>query len=166
MNLKNNKGYTGTDILIATLVIMVFLPTIVSLIYNIQKNQNQTERKTYALNLATNVLEIAKSSDITKMNTSDEVTETNNDFYNRLKTTYSLSAEDLTKTGNTITYGTEDANGNQYKIKTAIKDYKDYHVTNKDFINPNIIKKITTTVEYRVGNDTKTIEISTLKTIE
>ena len=166
MNLKNNRGYTGTDILIATLVIMIFLPTIVSLIYNIQKNQNQTERKTYALNLATNVLEIAKSSNISTMNTTDDVTVETNDFYNRLKESYELESEDLTQSENTLTFGTEDSSDNQYRVGIVIQDYKDYAITDLEDINQNIIKKITVTVIYRAGNNTKNVEISTLKTIE
>ena len=33
MNLRNNKGYTGIDIAIAMIIILIFVPTIFGIVY-------------------------------------------------------------------------------------------------------------------------------------
>ena len=80
--LKKNNGFTGVDISISIIVILIFVPTIFGVVYNIQKTNAGIERKTNAVNIATDVLEIVKSeqySDITVSN-SKLVTDLNNKY--------------------------------------------------------------------------------------
>lgn len=57
MNLKNNKGYVVEDIFISIIIIMVFIPTVFGVIYNIKKSNAEIERKVYAINIAKNYLD-------------------------------------------------------------------------------------------------------------
>ena len=73
---KKNSGFAGIDISISMIIILIFIPTIFGIVYNIQKINADVKRKSTAVNIATNVLEIVKSeaySDITasgnKLNT-------------------------------------------------------------------------------------------------
>ena len=65
---KKNSGFAGIDISISMIIILIFIPTIFGIVYNIQKINADVKRKSTAVNIATNVLEIVKSeaySDIT-----------------------------------------------------------------------------------------------------
>ena len=45
MNLKNNKGYVGIDASIAVLILLIIIPTIAGMIYNVNKTNNLIDRK-------------------------------------------------------------------------------------------------------------------------
>lgn len=161
MNLRNNKGYTGSDIIISILILMVFIPTIVALIYSIDTKNNEVERKNYAMTLSCNIIETLKSIDIDKL---DE--ETNlNDIKNKINK-FKANDSEITKNNEDgkITFSSEDSDGNRYVVLIKIEDYKDY--SGETNIEDNVVKKITVTTEYRINKETKNVEISTLKTIE
>ena len=61
MNFRENNGYTGIDISIAILVFVILVPLIIVIAYNISSSGNYTDQKAYAVNIAANTLEIAKS---------------------------------------------------------------------------------------------------------
>ena len=63
MKLKNNKGYVGVDVTIALMVLVILVPTITAMTFNINKTSNVIKRKTQALSIATNMLEISKITD-------------------------------------------------------------------------------------------------------
>lgn len=160
MNLRNNKGYTGSDIIISILILMVFIPTIVALIYSIDTKNNEIERKNYAMTLSCNIIETLKSIDIDKL---DE--ETNlNDIKNKINKFKANDSEITTNEDGKITFSSEDSDGNRYIVLIKIEDYKDY--SGETNIEDNVVKKITVTTEYRINKETKNVEISTLKTIE
>ena len=60
MKIKNNKGFVGVDTSIAIIILLIFIPTITAMIYNINKENKNVERKSQALNFAVNVMETAK----------------------------------------------------------------------------------------------------------
>ena len=160
MNLRNNKGYTGSDIIISILILMVFIPTIVSLIYSIDTKNNEVERKNYAMTLSCNIIETLKSIDIDKLDA-----ETNlNDIKNKINKFKANDSEITTNEDGKITFSSEDSDGNRYVVLIKIEDYKDY--SGETNIEDNVEKKITVTTEYRINKQTKNVEISTLKTIE
>ena len=68
MNFKSNKGYTGADISIALIILLIFIPTIGAIIFNITLANNNTKRKVVAMNFATSILELAKETDYDKQN--------------------------------------------------------------------------------------------------
>lgn len=159
MNLRNNKGYTGSDIIISILIIMIFIPTIVALIYSIDTKNNEVERKNYAMTLSCNIIETLKSIDIDKLKSEENLDDINNKIRN-----FKASDSEITDEDGKITFSSEDTDGNRYVVFIKIEDYKDY--SGESNIEDNVVKKITVTTEYRINKDTKNVEISTLKTIE
>lgn len=159
MNLRNNKGYTGSDIIISILIIMIFIPTIVALIYSIDTKNNEVERKNYAMTLSCNIIETLKSIDIDKLKSEENLDDINNKIRN-----FKASDSEITNEEGKITFSSEDSDGNRYVVFIKIEDYKDY--SGESNIEDNVVKKITVTTEYRINKDTKNVEISTLKTIE
>ena len=71
MNFRNNRGYTGIDISVAMIIILIFIPTIFGIVYNIQRINGRAERQSNAVNIATDILEIAKSLNYNDVNISD-----------------------------------------------------------------------------------------------
>ena len=67
MNLKQNKGVVGVDIAIALIVLMILIPLITGLIFNVNSSSNSTKTKSQALNIAVNTLEIANEIDISEL---------------------------------------------------------------------------------------------------
>lgn len=61
MNLRKNKGFTGIDISITMLIILIFIPTIFGISYNIQKTNHSIERESEAIDIMVLYLENAKS---------------------------------------------------------------------------------------------------------
>ena len=77
MKIKNNKGFVGVDTSIAIIILLIFIPTITAMIYNINKENKNVERKSKALNFAVNVMETAKGigmKDLTLENMEKEIT--------------------------------------------------------------------------------------------
>ena len=68
---KKNNGFTGIDISISMIIILIFIPTIFGIVYNIQKINADVKRKSAAVNIATNVLEIVKSEEYSDIITTE-----------------------------------------------------------------------------------------------
>ena len=149
---KKNNGFTGVDISISILVILIFVPTIFGVVYNIQKTNAGIERKTNAVNIATDVLEIVKSeqySDITVSN-SKLVTDLNNKY---TKSSYK-NTEKEEDGYNYIYYSTKGSNNESYQIQLGIKNYYPSLSKTEDYV-----KEIKVRVFYFFGNSVKDIDI-------
>ena len=150
--LKKNNGFTGVDISISIIVILIFVPTIFGVVYNIQKTNAGIERKTNAVNIATDVLEIVKSeqySDITVSN-SKLVTDLNNKY---TKSSYK-NTEKEEDGYNYIYYSTKGSNNESYQIQLGIKNYYPSSSKTEDYV-----KEIKVRVFYFFGNSVKDIDI-------
>ena len=152
MNFKNNKGYTGIDISIAMIIILVFIPTIFGIVYNLQKIRSRTERETIAVNIATDVLEIARSLNYSEVFISNE----NSEFKTLLNNKYSS----LEISNNTVNFNYSDVNNIHYKIQVTVSNYYPADIEVQD--QNDLVKQITVEVMYPVGNSTKSINISTV----
>ena len=152
MNFKNNKGYTGIDISIAMIIILIFIPTIFGIVYNLQKTRARTERKAVAINIATDVLEIAKSLNYSEVFISNE----NSEFKTLLNNKYSS----LEISNNTVNFNYSDVNNIHYKIQVTVSNYYPADIEVQD--QNDLVKQITVEVMYPVGNSTKSINISTV----
>lgn len=168
MNLRKNHGYTGVDISVSILVLVILIPIIGGIVYNISKAADNMNRKSYAINLTTNILEIAKSiKDIkyvySKTDEAPENSETkslvyflNNKIQNRLS-----NAEIQTLDGNEcIVFTVEDQKHNHYKAIVDVIDYA--NVTTEQNPKSNVVKKVNANVTYSVANKLQTLEISTI----
>lgn len=168
MNLRNNRGYTGIDISIAILILVILIPIIGGIIYNISSDGNNINKKTYAVNLATNVLEIAKGIDDIKYvySKTEEAPEDselksflyflNNKIQNKL-TNPAIQTEDEKQY---IIFTVADQKGNHYKVKIDVTDYSE--VTTSQNPKSNVVKEVKTNVTYNIGKKNQNIEISTV----
>ena len=154
MNLKSNKGYTGIDISVAMIIILIFIPTIFGIVYNLQRVRAKSEREANSVNVAVDVLEIAKA-----MPYSDVTISENSAFIERLNNKYSnlQILEDESKIAN-FTY--IDNNNIHYKIEMDITNQ--YPSEIEESQKMDYVKKITVNVIYPIGNTTKSINISTI----
>ena len=143
MNLRNNKGFTEIDISVSIIIILLFIPLMFGLIYNIGKTNNVVKRQTQALSILTSVLEITKDKDLSF----DKIDIANSEFIGKMQQKY-------TKIDNSnYIYSIE--NKEQYKINIIIEPYPEDVV-------PVLVKKFTVKVAYPDGNETKDIQISTV----
>ena len=141
MNLKNNKGYVAIDASIAVLVLLIIVPTIAGMIYNVNKTNNYIDRKTEAISIAINTIEVAKGIDITEL--------TEEKWISDLKEIY----EEIDKTELTLTI-----KDNTYKIEIDIEDYNDIN----ELAEAGKVKTITVIVTFKSGNQNQNIELSTV----
>lgn len=156
MNFKNNKGYTGVDISVAMIIILVLIPTVFGIIFSIQRTGAEVNRKAEAVRIITDILETAKSLEYSEISLSEGkqfVLELNN-MYTNLTQNGTNDIECL-KTG--------DKNV-QYKIKIEVNNYfpEGTEQSEMENVENDLVKKIKVTVTYPIGNITKSIDISTL----
>lgn len=115
MKLKSNKGFTGVDVAIATLIFIIFVTFIGSLFYNISNTTKKMERKTTATNLAIEIIEALKVTQFDELNSSL-----------KLENVKNSSGESITvPTGYNVAISVEDyKNGNIVKIISVVVSYK------------------------------------------
>ena len=161
MNLRNNKGYTGIDISVAMIIILIFIPTIFGIVYNMQKTRARTERHVVAVNIATDILEIVKSLNYENVDVSED-----GELNNLLKKIYTLSSynsnidtqeENFSQYSYYTFVGT---NNEHYRIQVGILKYFPEEEENID--SSGYVKQVKVIVTYPVGNTTKNINISTV----
>ena len=137
MNLKNNKGYTGVDISIAMIIIMIFIPTLFGISYSVQKTSSEVKRKSEAIAIATDIIESAKT---VSYNSLDNLSAES--YISSLETKYSKNVS--------------------YDINIEVANYYPADVNEEDRVDQ--IKTVKVTVTYPIGNKTKSIDISTVRT--
>ena len=161
MNLRNNKGYTGIDISVAMIIILIFIPTIFGIVYNMQKTRARTERQVVAVNIATDILEIVKSLNYENVDVSEE-----GELNNLLKQRYTLSSYNSNidtqeeKFSQYSYYTFVGTNNEHYRIQVGILNHFPEGEENTD--GTGYVKQVKVIVTYPVGNTTKNINISTV----
>ncbi len=141
MNLRKNNGFSGIDVTIAVVIILIIIPTAFGFVYNLSNYRAKVQRFGTSINLAVEVIEEAKGQAISVQDL-DDVESFINDKY-------SLS-------GNTAIIN---KNNTQYKLEVTFENPTQYV---KDDITTHLVKKVTAQVTYPIGKDTKEIEISRL----
>mgnify|MGYP005788594509 FL=1 len=132
MKIKVEKGFTGVDVAIATVVIIVFLGFIAGLFYNLASTSTRVERKTRATNLAIEIIEALK---VTNFN---DLVSTETD---------QMTIEEL---NNLASKEISIPNGYSYKI--LIEDYQ----------NGGVVKTLKVEITYKQGKKDENIMIETL----
>ena len=136
MNIKDNKGITGVDVAVATVVIIVFLSTITAMFYNVSTSSKNISRKAEATNIAVDVIEKMKQAEFEDLVVTGE-------------TRQKLSETSIpTLTDYTV--------ANPYDVEITVEDYKD----------GNTVKIITAYVTYKVNKKDEEVKIQTLKKSE
>lgn len=158
MNFRNNKGFTGIDISVAVIVILIFIPTVFGIVYNMQKTRVKTERQAEAVDIATNILEVVQTisySGISTDNNSLLITKLNGKGYTNPSSPVSEDGF------SNITYSHIGKNDVHFRVKVGVKKIvseEDASLENP----PDLLKQVKVMVEYPIGNSTKSIDISTL----
>ena len=144
MKLKNNKGFTGVDVAVSLVILLVFVSFVAALFYNLANTSNRIERKSQATNIAIECIEAIKTTPFATLaaNPQTQVTIDENTFKNL--------------TGKTV----EIPNG--YTVKISIENPKDSS-GNESTEMGQVIKVITVEVSYSWGkNNTEKVTIETL----
>lgn len=149
MNLKNNKGYAAEDILISVIVLLLFVPTIFGISYNIKKANNEVKRKTEAINIASSILEEVKTKKYEEISLQENQT-----------IITGLSSVYITSTYNNPEYSETGYNYNYYtKIGTDEEHYI-VQIGAKKYGEQDVLKIVKVRVIYPVGKDTKAVDMS------
>lgn len=148
MNLKSNKGYVGIDASIAVLVLLILIPTITGMIYNVNKTNNLIDRKTEALSIAINTIETAKGLGLEALGKENVIQDLKDDLYSELD----IEEENVTLI----------KNENTYKIEIDIQDYADTEEGKAQSAIEGVSKIINVKVIFKSGKEQKNIELSTV----
>lgn len=136
IKLKDNKGFTATDITIAVIIILIFVSIITTAYYNYYLTITSKNRNAIATNCIIDVIE-----NVEMMNYEDITQDT---LKNKIQELYD---------NNTLPQ--------QYKVIAVVEKYNE---TDGNTNKKDLIKKITVTVEYEMGKKTQKLEISRLIT--
>jgi len=140
--IKNEKGFTLIDIIVALIIILLFMSLISIIFFNITKTSKEIERESQATYIATNIMEAYKSLKYENVLVTN--TETNPD-------------------GITILDGTQIGEGDNkqtisildgYSAKVKVVNYAPAGEEHND-----LVKKITVTVKYKVANKEKSVQL-------
>ena len=67
MKLKDNRGFTGADVAISTIILIVFMSLISKLFYNITVTSTKIQRKSVATELAIKTIESLKTAEFANL---------------------------------------------------------------------------------------------------
>ena len=165
-NLKQNKGFTGMDLSISIIVILISISIIATMIYNLYLTGSGIKRNVIATDYAINILETISATEYSKV-----TFENDNTLEGVLDTLLNTDGiyDSTTKTYTAITKGSTSNYDNNYKIEVFIEKYSDKFEKEK---KQDYIKIITVKVHYTLGKNNadnsinnEVLEISTLKTL-
>lgn len=132
MKIKNQKGFTGIDVSISILIIIVFIGLITGLFYNLATTSARVERKTRATNLAIEIIEALKVTNFNDLISTEENQMTIEELNN-------LTSKEINI-----------PNGYSYKI--LIEDYQD----------SGVVKTLKVEITYKQGKSNENVSIETL----
>lgn len=148
MKFRNNKGFVGIDTSIAIMILVILIPTITAIMYNINKENKSIERKSQALNFAINVMETSKGMEVKDLSLENLETEIT-DFYG---SDAILANTDLTD--GIINIKKDKIN---YNLEITIQDYNEKDET----VHEGVVKEVKVIVTYLVGGKEEAIDLAT-----
>lgn len=168
--LKKNNGYTGLDLSVSAIVILISISVIATMFYKLYFAGIGMKRNVVATDYAINILETIQATEYSKVTFNDEDIELKYVLDNL------LNIKDNNRNSSSIENSKYIANVNNYTITIKIEKYSDREEI-KTEVKDDYIKIITVNIKYNLGkklnknvdddDDTNTeiLEISTLKTI-
>lgn len=153
-NWKSQKGYTGIDVAIAIIILLIFTLIISTIFTNIYMQYTDSQRNSVAMSYLTSVSEL-----IDKMYYQDVYTEQSNDEENleaRINELFGTSITSISDTNRQEKL--EITISNSYKITIIVSKY-----------NPageDLVKNVNIEVSYKVNNANKSIKIDKIKAKE
>lgn len=136
INIHSEKGFTGVDLTIAILILVLFVSIITTIFYNIYISSTSIKRSTIANGYAMDILEAIEKENY-------EAIYTNSPAIQNI-----IQKEKIAR-GYTVTVAVE-----KYNETTGNTDKED------------LVKTVTVTVEYKVGIKPEKVTMSKLKTAE
>lgn len=146
--LKNQKGVTGADAILAVAIAVLFAGIIVTLAYNIYITTNSLKRSSQALSYITSTFEYVATQYY------DDVTEDNIEKYINGKEEEDITALDEGKLSTVDTT-------TPYKAQVTVTNYNETDENKLD-----LVKEITMSVTYKLGEKEQKIEMKTAKSRE
>ena len=151
MKLRSNKGFTGIDISVAVIIMLIFVVLITTLFYSFSVSSKNVERRSEANYLSIQIIEAIKTLD-----------------YGDIPI---VSLAKVTKDGITDIEETQETEALRNKILNDVGIKEGYTATvqiqtYKDYINSaeeleDVIKIVTVQVEYTVEKTPQAVEIRT-----
>lgn len=140
MELKKQEGFTGIDISIAIIILLIFVSIIATLSYQMNSAYKEIERRGQAIEIAV-----------------EEIEKIKNDGFEKYQGLYATSITD--NEGNDLV--NQEIEGKQGYTKTIIiKDYTEI-TGNEDKIK-DAVKKATVKIAYQSKGEEQTVELSTI----
>ena len=136
MNIKSEKGFTGADITVAILIVTIFAGIIAAMYQNYTRTSKEIERNAEATNYAVDVIEEIKA------NSQEYFTEAN------------------AKKNLITVYESQPINNSGYTKTVELEDYASLGVNPEAKVG--YVKKVNVTIEYKLGNERKSVELSTI----
>lgn len=146
--LNNQKGVTGADVVIALLIILTAVGVISMLYVNLVIGSRETDRKAGATRIATNMIE-----NMSQMYY-DEITEHLENLVQENKAEKQENTYIITKENSTKVFETNVPNG--YGVEIMLNEVGDY----------DLVKKVTTTVKFKVDGQDKKVQLNKVLTRE
>lgn len=145
VSIKENRGFTTADIVVAIVVMMIFVGMIATLFYNFYLSTTAKNRNAMATNYIVDVIEEIKAMNYDEVQKDTQDSNSINNLIQQLEATKQIPKE--------------------YIITGEIQKYNE---TEGNTDKKDLVKILTIRVEYSLGKKTEKIEISTLliKTIE
>ena len=148
MNLKNNKGYVGVDISLAVIMLLIIVPTVMGIVYNLNISKNATNIKADAVSIAVDAIEVAKGLEIKDITVENII----NEFCSQYD-------EGTIRSGDIAIISNDTAS---YKLSMNVADFSETTRGTEINAHENIIKTVKATVTYKIGNQEKTLDLSTV----
>lgn len=139
--LKNQKGVTGADAILAVAIAVLFAGIIVTLAYNIYITTNSLKRSSQALSYITSTFEYVATQYY------DDITETKIKEYINLLDTSNVSTENTTP----------------YKAQVTVINYNETEGNEEKL---DLVKEITMSITYKLGEKEQKIKMKTAKSRE
>ena len=152
MKLRENKGIGLSDAIIAIAVFVIFSGVIITVSYNIYLESNFIKRNDTATNYIVDLFEYAQTVVISEEKT-DEMIQTELIEYMNLKPNLKAFG---TLNDNILNQKIEQNKGYIMQI-----DVSDINIDDDETYIANVIKKIDTSVTYKLGGKLKTISMQT-----
>lgn len=150
--INQERAAIGTDMAIATIVIILFVSIITSLFYNVYTINQKVNRNIEATDIITSIFEKIETISYDKVTIQD-----GSEVVTFLEENSGLKLK-RTSIQNQIYTGTKSG----YTVKVEITKYADLP-ENAEKNLEDIIKIIKVTVNYKIGNDVQNVEMRTLK---
>lgn len=154
-NLKKNGGFTGIDVSISMIIILIFIPTVFGVVYNIQKTNANIKRQSNAVSIASRILETVKTERYSDISVSESLLAS--DISRIYKSSEYKNTEKEENGYSYMYYSTTGDENEHYQIQVGIKNYYPTETENED-----LVKLVKVRVFYPVGDKIKDIDISTV----